>query len=174
MKTHQILCQHTGEISYTRKDPVAVYVEGAVDLTETVSCILSSDDWRLVSVAKWEIRSVELPDWLAPEEWIRNTVKWKYAWGMGVDVNWPEAWQRGLAGLEGSEAKLVCAKLLKTKTFRSAFRQSLRDHLVAWLETPADQRQYGSPFTTRQWECLMSVHTQLEAKRTDEYLYRCR
>lgn len=174
MKTHQILCKHTGEYSHTRKDPVAVYTGSGVDFEEKAACILNSDDWRPVDVPLWEVRSVELPDWLEPEDWIADTVKWKYAWGAGVDVSWPESWQRSLARLRGTESRLVCVKLLKTKNFRSPFRQSLRDQLVQWMETPEGQPRMESPYTHRQWECLMSVHTQLEAKRLDEYLYRSR
>lgn len=170
--THQILCRHTGEYSTTSKDPVAVYTGSGVDFEEKAHCILNSDDWRPIDVPLWEVRSVELPDWLAPEEWIANTVRWKYAWGAGVDSSWPESWQRSLAVMRGTEHRLVCVKLLKTKTFRSSFRQSLRNQLVEWMETTADRRE--SPFSLRQWECLLSVHTKLEAKRLDEYLYRSR
>jgi hypothetical protein len=172
MKTHQILCQHTGEISYTSKDPVAVWA-GQVDLTEQQDCILSSDDWRPVSVPKWEVREVTLPDWLSPEGWIRDSVYWKYCWGSGVDREWPEGWQRGLLRMNTAE-RLACVKLLKVKTFRSEFRASLRDQLEKWLETPSDLRQHNSPFSTRQWDCLIDDRLAREAKYVDEGLYRSR
>lgn len=166
MKTHQILCRHTGEYSHTAKDPVAVW-KGQVDLAETHDCILNSGDWRPVTVDLWEVRDVELPDWLEPEEWIRDRVAWKYTWGMGVDPEWPEAWQRGLKGLDSAE-KLACVKLLKVKTFRSEFRASLRAQLEAWLE---GKSQYESPFSYRQWNALLSVHVKREADSTSRSLY---
>jgi hypothetical protein len=172
MKTHQILCRHTGEISYTAKDPVAIFT-GQVDLEETTTCILSSDDFRLVSTKLWEVRSVELPDWLSPEEWIGSTVQWKYTWGFGVDTSWPESWQRGLKNL-CTTMRLACVKLLKVKNFRSKFRESLRDQLVTWLETAPESRQFDDPFSRRQWDALLTDRNNREAKQLSEYLYRCR
>lgn len=172
MKTHQILCQHTGEQSCTAKDAIAVFT-GQVDLTETVTCILNSDDWRLVETSKWAVVEMSLPDWLEPEDWIRNRIQWKYLWGFGAEVSWPESWQRGLLHL-GESHRYACIKLLKTQAFRSEFRKSMRDHLVAWLETPPDARQYGSPFSSRQWDCLLSNHDCRAAKRLGEEIYRSR
>jgi len=169
MKTHEILFAKLGENSTTAPDPIAVW-KGQVDLETTETYCLSSDDDRLVSCKKYSVGEVSLPDWLPPEEWVGNTTAWKYTWGMGVDKSWPEAWQRGLAPLS-AEAKLACVKLLKVKTFRSQFRAALCTQLKTWLETPASERKHNSPFSTRQWECLMDRYTHVEAKRTSESLY---
>lgn len=173
LTTHKILCKQTGEISYTPKSPVAVYEEGSVDLNETTTCIWSSDDWRLVSVNLWEVKNVTLPSWLSPGEWLQNTTSWKWAWGCGAD-GLPETWQRSLAydNFDCAE-RLACAKLLKTKTFRSEFRASLRRQLVAWIEHPED-RKFGSPFSPKQWDCLINGHLAREAKYLDGALYRNR
>lgn len=173
LTTHQILLKQTGEISYTPRDPVALYKEGMVDLGETTTCILSSSDWRPVEVALWEVREVTLPSWLDPTEWLRNTTSWKWAWGCDAD-ELPETWQRALAyGNFNCAERLACAKLLKTKTFRSEFRASLRRQLVSWIEHPED-REYDSPFSPRQWDCLINGRLAHEAKRLDEALYRNR
>ena len=174
MKTHQILLRQTGEVSYTPRDPVAVYEPGTVDLEETTSCCLSSDDWRLVSTKLWEVREITLPDWLAPEEWLRNTTVWKWAWGCGVDPEWPEAWQRTLAqGGFSCAQRIACVKLLGTKKFRSEFRASLKEQLVAWIENP-EGRKYDRPFSQRQWDRLINVYVAREARQLDEALYRNR
>lgn len=173
LTTHKILCKHTGEISYTPKDPVAVYEEGSVDLEETTTCIWSSDDWRHVSVNLWEVREITLPSWLSAGEWLASTTAWKWAWGCGAD-GLPETWQRALAygGFSCAE-RMACAKLLKTKSFRSEFRASLRCQLVAWIEHPED-RKFNSPFSPRQWDKLINVHLEREAKYLDTALYRNR
>lgn len=46
-----------------------------------------------------------------------------------------------------------CYALLKTKKFRSKFRESLRNQLVAWLQDPAPS--HPTPFSTRQLEFLV-------------------
>lgn len=168
-----VLFKHTGELSYTEKSPVGAYVPGAVDLTETAACILSHDDWRHASVAKYEVREVELPDWLAADEWAANFTAWRYTLNAGLAPEWSEAWVRGLAALPTDE-RLVAVTLLKTKTFRSAFRKAMRDHLVAWLETPADGRKYASPWSPRMRDCLVGERERIAAKRYGEGLYRDR
>ena len=171
--THKILLKQTGEISYTPRDPVAVYEEGSVDLSETTNCIWSSDDWRQVSVDTWEVREITLPHWLPASEWIRSTTAWKWAWGCGAD-GLPETWQRALAyGNFSCAERLACAKLLKTKSFRSEFRVSLRMQLVAWIERPED-REYDSPFSPRQWDKLVNQYIERDAKYLDNALYRNR
>lgn len=169
MTTHEILFEHRGEISYTSHDPVAVWT-GQVDLNETKGAILSNDDWRQVSVNRYSTAKVELPYWLSPEEWLHSTVAWKYTWGMGVEQSWPENWQRALLRLS-SEETYACAKLLKTKSFRSEFRAKMRMQLVAWLEGHSD---FAHPFSPRQLDAVLGNYGAREAKRQAEYLYRSR
>ncbi len=169
----KFLTEMFGENSTTSKTPVAVLGEREVDMNATVTCCLNSGDDRLVPVTRYGTCEVELPEWLSPAEWLRNQVAWKYAWGFGVEKTWPEAWQRFVAyECSGrSTQRLAVVKLLSTKSFRSAFRASLRKQLEAWLATPADERKYGSPFSDRQWDCLCEVHTAREASRLDNQLY---
>lgn len=177
------LTRQLGENSTTPRDPVAVYdPEGKhkdITFEETTSCCLNSGDDRLVAVQLYGTTDVELPSWLDPNEWLHNRTAWKWAWGCGCDKTWPEAWQRFVAydcarnchgGYEGTARRLAAVKLLKVKKFRSEFRRSLRDRLEAWLATPANEREYASPFSFRQWECL-TRYEHFEAKRTDHSLY---
>lgn len=173
MKVHEILCEHRGENAPTPRDPVAVW-RGQADLSETKKAFADWDFDLLVDIPKYEVRQVELPDWLDPEEWLVSWVEWKYLWGYGVDKNWSEAWQRGLMAVgrqAGREALLVCVQLLKTEKFRSEFRKSLRDQLVAWLETPDGERKYPMPFSRKQFECLITRYVEIEAWRIGERLY---
>jgi len=177
------LTRQLGENSTTPRDPVAVYdpegVHRDITFKETTTCCLNSGDNRLVSTQLYGKTEVELPSWLDPNEWLRNRTAWKWAWGCGCDKSWPEAWQRYLAYQcgrvggntgEGTARRLAVIKLLKVKNFRSEFRQSLRDRLESWLETPADERQYDSPFSFRQWECL-TRYERRRAKCLDNQLY---
>lgn len=165
--TALVLFKQLGENSTSSRDPIGPW-EGQVDLDEKTTCCLSSDDDRLVSKDLYEVREVTLPAWLSAREWAANSVDWKYTWGAGVDPSWPEAWQRGLARLRFSD-RYWAAKLLAVKNFRSAFRKSLRDQIVAWLETPAEERRYGSPLSPRQWDCL--ARAPWEPKRVADSLY---
>ena len=152
MKTHTILYQHLGELSYTEKQPVSVYT-GQVDLSEEKNCLYSNDDWRLTPVKKYAVKDVELPDWMSPEEWLYNCnyLKWHRLWSFRGTKELPETWQRKLLQIDGKQLT-ACAKLL-TASLRSPFRQSLREQLVGWLNK--EENEYPSPFSWRQWESLL-------------------
>jgi len=153
MKTYPILYRHMGEVSYTPRRPVAVF-EGQVDLTEQKEAILSSDDFRPIKVNRYEVKAIELPDWLDPQEWLRDPLAWEAALSL-AEPDWPESWVRLLVDLHPEPKKRsAAAKLLKTKNFRSEFRQSLRNQIVAWIETPPDEREYKSPLSYRQWNAI--------------------
>jgi hypothetical protein len=172
-KTVKFLTEHFGSVSYTARQAIAVWGEKEVNMKETVSRCYSSDDFRQVSVDRYGCIEEELPCWMDPHEWLRNNVTWKWAWGCGCDKSWPEAWQRFLAYDCASDtcARLAVAKLLKTKSFRSAFRASLRKQLEAWLDTPENERTFSSPFSKKQWEALCDNYTAREAHRLDKVLY---
>jgi hypothetical protein len=144
-----------------------------VNLEEEVSRCLNWDDNRPVTTKRWEVVEVKLPDWLTPSEWISYRVAWKYVWGMGADVNWPEVWQRSLLkDVKGAAQRLAVVKLLKTKNFRSPFRANLRKQLEEWLNLPVEKRKYPSPFSRGQWEALLDHYTRIEAESKDTGLYR--
>ena len=172
MKSHNILYTRKNNENLTSAfDPYALWT-GQVDLSETGTFCASSDWDMLVTGNLYEVRSVSLPDWLSPTEWLRDYVAWKYVWGAGVDMSWPESWQRGLASLHFGNRYAACT-ILKVKKFRSEFRAKMRDQIVQWLETPADKRQYQSPLSSRQWECIQPYNRR-EIKYAEERLYRDR
>jgi len=181
--TYLGIYEHNGEYSGTAPslfaqvaevtEDTATTVDGReYDLTATRQCCWHHDDFRLVTVDRFKVAEIVLPRWLSFDEYQRNTVDWKYTWGMGVDPSWPESWQRGLQHVSAKRRYSV-AKLLRVKRFRSSFRRSLRDQIVAWLETPASQRQYDSPLSWKQWDCL-TRYDRFEAERWEASLYRDR
>jgi hypothetical protein len=173
MKTHEIVfSRQANENSDSAPSPLCS-VEAAknLDLTTTQVCCLNWDDNRPVTVNTYKVLTVTLPEFLSPEEWIRNSIAWKFAWAQGVDPMWPEAWQRGLLEMNSFE-QFICSKLLSTKSFRSDFRRSCRDRIVAWLETPAEDRQYKSPLSSRQLEALAGPNDRRTSDRRSENAYR--
>lgn len=183
MKTHTVLySRKNNENSNTPSYPIGEWANGKcvrngqvteIDLEEMSTHCLYHDDNQLVECKTYSLCDVYLPDWLSVDEWISNSSQWKWAWTFGAKPNeWPEAWQRALAyDIQGSIGRLSCSKLLNTKNFKSEFRQSLRDQLIKWIETPRDKREHASPFSPKQWESLADRYTVLEAKRLDQSCY---
>lgn len=170
---HSVLCKRFGENATTSADPIRLYneVEDAKLLTVTESFCVSFDNDMLVSCKAYEVREVELPEWLSVEEWCANLTKWKYTWGMGCKKDWPEATQRFILGLKDCKDRLACVKLLETKKFRSELRKSLRDQLDQYIATPAEDRKFKSPFSPKQWDCLIDRYTGREADQISNSLY---
>ena len=174
MVSHSVLFSRANnENSNTPMYPVRAFVAGVDEpllLVEGQFCFYWDDD-RLVTCKVYAMETITLPSWLPLDEYLQNLISWKYAWGSGVDVEWPETWQRGIAKISSTADRIAVVKLLATKKFRSEFRKSLRDRLVEWLETPSEKRAYPSPFSARQWETLVNVHIIREAKSVDSQLY---
>lgn len=171
-RSYVILCKRTGENATTPADPQRVFnpATDAALLEERGTFCVSFDNDMLVDAPLYETHTVELPAWLPPEEWVRSCVRWKYLWAV-VPKDAPEAWQRGLMRLSRTVERMVCWELLRTQSFRSDFRRSLRDQLVAWLDGASE---YGSPFSARQWERLIDRRREVAADRLGNALYYTR
>lgn len=171
MAKHQILfSRKNNENATTALDPVAPWAN-QVDLNETGTFCASADWDMLVTEKLYQVREIDLPDWMSADEWCRSYIEWKYVWASGVEREWPQTWQRGLAKLSFADRFSAC-KLLRTKNFKSAFRKSLRDQIVAWLEAPAEARKFASPLSERQWSAI--AEPSYRAKRAEEAAYRDR
>jgi len=170
---HLVLCKKTGENATTAADLIRLYneAEDAALLSVTDSFCVSFDNDMLVSCKVYEVHEVELPEWLSVEEWCANTTKWKYTWGFGVKKDWPETVQRFVSEVDGEGERLAVVKLLETKKFRSEFRKSLRVQLDAYLATPVAERKFASPFSPKQWECLVDRYVAREASQLSSSLY---
>lgn len=172
MENHLILFKHTGECAVTAKTVHALW-KGQVDLSETKSCIWSNDDWRQVSEPMWAVGEVELPSWMDAERYCDSVwlqVAWKWFIGLGGNETFGKDWFYGLSKLTEIE-RLVCIKLLKTRSFKSEFRQKMRDHLAEWLNTDPEQRKYDKPFSPKQLACIITRHDAVEAKRLSNRMY---
>ena len=164
-KTVIFLTKQLGENSDTSQDIVDVWRGlNSVDLSEQVMCCLNSGDDRLVPTWRYGFRLVDLPDWLSAEEYQRHDVEWSYAWARGVDVDWPETWQRALMRMPDRGERIALIDLLRVKAFRSEFRRSLRFQVEAWLDTPVEERRFETPLSPRQ----------LSSITTDEHVRRAR
>lgn len=180
--THLILLKQYGENATTPRDPYAVVaaVDGntvtlkdgnTVSLATITWVCRSSDDDMQVEKGLYSVTDVVLPEWLSPEEWLRDTTKWKWAWGMGMDSEWPESWQRGVASVTDIAWRLAAIKLLSTKNFKSDFRRKMRDQIVEWCETSPDDRRYPSPLSRGQWAAVLDRYTARDADRMSRGLY---
>lgn len=162
-----VLFRKTGENWTTPADPQGAWT-GQVDLDTQERFCMSSDDNRLVTGDLFEVREVTLPAWLSADEWARDAVGWKYLWGAGVEMTWPEAWQRALMGVSFAERYWLC-QILRVKKFRSEFRRSLFNQIVSWMETPEEYRRFPRPLSPRQMGCL--ARNAWEPQRAQNGLY---
>jgi hypothetical protein len=115
-------------------------------------CLFCDDD-RLVVVTVSEVRDVEIPTEMEPEDFIRNRFHLSYLWCIDGAVDLPVSWQWKLVELGkrfGYDYSQSCAKVL-TKSTKSTFIISLRDALTKWLD---GESKYDPPFTSRQYEAL--------------------
>lgn len=167
MKAVDVVLKQTGENQGTL-DVVAVLDGFDGDFDATVSVCISFDNNMLVKTKLYTKSVIRIPEWMDPKEFIRDSVKWGFAWNRGLDPVLPESWQRKLINLDGS-LQVAVSKLLKTKSFRSKFRESLRDQLVAWLDGKSD---YERPFSPRQADALVSTYDVRGAKQADTDAYR--
>lgn len=157
MKNTMILCRRFGEVSYTSLSPVREW-QGEADkanLQDTKQCIWSNDDYRPVTMNLWEVRAMQLPDWLSGDDYAHDFIKWDSLWTTPEANTMPQDWQMYLAlGLDDPKERHALAKLLTANT-KSKFRQSLRAQVVDWLATEPDQRKYSRPLSWKQLSALL-------------------
>ena len=181
MKKYSVLFANHNENLGGDFTPSAIKVRGGwkfrngevhkVDLKEQRTVCIHWDNDGLTYENRYDVSEIQLPAWLEPFSYFYDCVSWKYLWGFGADPEWPEQWQRRLLKF-GEAQKLVAITLLKTKKFRSPFRQSMHDHLVEWLD--AKDPKYESPFSMRMWMALLGDRERIEAKRRSNGLYYIR
>lgn len=184
MKKVQILTTHYGENATTPHSPAGPVVkidgnfvtyidwqknEVAVDMTTTRKVCVAYDNDMLIETNQYGLAEVELPTWLEPTEWVARITEFKWLWGFG-GKEFPESWQRDMIGFSSAEKYVFC-KLLNQQSFRSEFRKSLRDQVVAWLQTPREERKWGRPLSQKQFRSLFTIYDQREAERIDKRLY---
>lgn len=145
-------------------------VDAATDWTATVVCCLNADNDMPVTVEKFGRATVEIPAWMTVEFYLRHNIGMKYAVAMGIPLTADERLMRWAIGANKTFVFGV-AKLLKTKKFRSGFRQNLCEQFINWILVPASERRYTSPFSARQWDCVVDAYTAREADRISSSTY---
>ena len=161
MKKVEFLGRAFGEYKDTDYTPIKVYVGQEYDKEAQKGCILNSDDWRPCSKPLFSIMTIEIPEWMLPEEYLSLAHKWKWYQKIGGTESLGKEVFLALSSLECGALRLACVKLLKTKTFRSKYRESLCNQLKKWIT----EQGYVRPFTYKKTESLLDVYTIKEAKR---------
>lgn len=150
MPTYKVVYEFRGEWDTNKAvTPICLLEDFTGDLTEQKRGILSFDDFRPAMYDRWQVRSVQLPDWLPFDEWRRRPWDWHSVTQWGIE---DETLGRYLATLD--ERRFNALRKLMTKNLRSEFRKSLRDQVQAWLDAAPQDREYRSPLSPRQWDAL--------------------
>jgi hypothetical protein len=184
--TATFLLRHNGENATTNHDLYAVVVkqegdvvtarrpysdvEFTVNITEQASRCISFDFDMLTQINLYRVAEVELPEGITPDEWITNSVKFKFLFARGADHNWGGDTLRSLLFLDG-QYQYAAIRLLRTKNFRSTFRQSMRQQLDQWLATSSEARQYPTPWSGKQFSYLLSTHDLRALRQIDNSTY---
>jgi hypothetical protein len=175
--THKVVFVYNGECSTTAPSPLAPYTSEWDErvANETGNYILSNDDWRLITMHKYTVRDVQLPEWLPLNKWLNNTTSWKWVFGMvknGINTDLAPEFLFWLASSDlRTPDKLAIVRLMETKKFRSGFRESMRNQVQQWLSTPVDDRKYRTPLSPKQMEYIFTPGLAIEAKHLDHNLY---
>jgi len=130
--------------------PVCLLADFRGDLSETRQGCRSYDDNGPATYPRWQVRQVALPAWLSIEEWAQNDRD--YCGMMPQDLELPEQLVRLMITLDLRQRRAI--RQLMTARLRSKYKISLRAQAQQWLDTPAEERQYKSPLSPRQWSSL--------------------
>jgi hypothetical protein len=161
MKKVKFLMKQYGEYVYTPRDIYAVYTGQDYDVNEDAGCIRGYDSWQHAPKKMWAVEEIEIPEWMTPEEYIAREHAWKWYTKIGGTEDMGKQAFEKLTRITNGALRLACVKLLKTKTFRSEFRKSLKNQLLNWIE----KGEYALPFSWKQEKALVNSYVKIEAKQ---------
>jgi len=161
MKKIQYLARAYGECLNTPYDIVEEYIGQEYDKEAMKGCILSNDDWRPCSKPLYTILEVEIPEFMEPAEF--NPITWKYYVRCGGSEELGRRVYERLTSLENGALRLACLQLLNTKSFKSSYRESLKNQLQTWVSD--DEPKYKEPFSSKQYMSIVNPYVIKEAKR---------
>lgn len=164
MKEVQFLGRAFGEFVSTGYSIIAVYEGQDYPKDEMHNCIVNNDFWMPVQKPKYTILNVMIPDWMNPFEYDSHKWKWYQAIGGNEELG-REAYEK-LIKIQNGALRLACVKLLKTKSFKSPIRESLKEHLVQWINNDS---KYDNPFSYKQQQVLVNEYIKREAKQIGVY-----
>lgn len=173
MKVIELLLEHKGENAPTPREPIGEW-KGQVNLSEKVYRCINWDFDALIEVNRYEVITVEVPEWITIEDIlnIKFMTSYKYYQAFGGNVNFGKKTIEAIMMMPLPEQKLSAIQLLNTKSFKSDFRKSLYDQLIRWIDT--DEKKYNCPFTFKQWECLLNQRIKWDAEKRSAAAYRDR
>ncbi len=155
MSLRKILFVRYGENITTELSPLKPYNEETdrALLEVTDRYCFSYDDNRLVTENKYELREIDLPDWLSTEDYTArsNYFKWNFILAY---TDLCEKLQEKTYKIYPLEFWQISAlgNLFKVKSFRSDFRRSVFNQVCDWLSQ--DNPKYRSPLSDRQWSAI--------------------
>jgi hypothetical protein len=155
---YKLLFKRFGENQNTELSPIKEYVEetDAELLVETRNCCVSAFNDMLVECNLYDVRDVEIPDWLTVDEYLHGRVsKCSIQLFMQFYPNLIQKFGRNAFKLSvlPYEYEVALDKFCKTKTFKSEFRKSLFEQVKAWVEM--DEPEYKNPLSYKQWNAIM-------------------
>lgn len=133
----------------------------ADDLNAEITCCCNWDDNRLVTVSKYRVIDVTLPDWLPFETYkadqfawqlVFTTIKYRKNFNIDTDITFEVA--DLLRSCESHALRVGLADLLFCN-LRSDFRKSLRQQVFEWLAASPDARKYNFPLSDRQLQSIL-------------------
>jgi hypothetical protein len=152
----QIVFEHLGAWVPTAKQPVITLENFKGNLTEQKYCEYSTDTapGQGSYVNLYEVRDISTEP-LTADEYIANNFYFDMIRAYLNPASFTRTQIFNLLRLMkdgGSKQYHAVFKLLETKKFRSAFRESLKNQLVNWISE--EDHAYKSPLSPRQWEIL--------------------
>lgn len=151
-----------GEYQDSPRSIEAPYIGQDYPKDEIHPTIRNSGDWRPMSKLRYAIEEIEIPEWMTPEEFVYNTHNWKWYKKIGGNEDLGRKAFFKITTINNGVLRLALVKLLKQKSFRSDFRQSLRLQLEKWL---GNDNSYQYPFTDNQMKYVINDFLRIEAKQ---------
>ncbi len=161
MKTVKFLMRQSGEFVSTPRNIDSPFVGQDYDKTKMADTIRSNDDWRPEPKLMYAIEEIEIPEWMSPDDFSEHNWTWYKRIG-GTEELGKSVYDK-IIGIKNGTLRLACMKLLNTKKFRSSFRESLKNQLVAWIQDI--NPKFKEPFSIKQQHSLCNEYTYQEARQ---------
>lgn len=170
MKKIKIVYHQNGENSGTT-GPLCPLSEFTGNLDETCERFVSWDCDILITVKKYSVAEITVPDWMNEAEFINRHIELRFADGLGFPVlTASETAFNNFTKIEGEKKRyFICWLLKKYANTKNNFMRSIYDQVTAWLETAAPK--YDFPLSVKQYEAAAKFCPLWEAKRINTKTY---
>jgi hypothetical protein len=116
-------------------------------------------------IPRYKKEDFVIPAWMSEDYFIRNYIRISSFWGI-IPKTAKRSWHQKLFGIFSNGdayGVFLIHSLLKVENFRSTFRQSMCDQIVAWLDDP--NPKYPFPLSARQRQSIDTEYARLDFKR---------